>query len=145
MYTPRQLRPARPARQGKKQAWVIQWAKSESFWRDVASRALAGLIVVAAGAIGAAVLGLIDLGQLIQFCIALAVVILAAVIVGLLPPTVGSQANALVARFGWERKSKLRLFVLVLINAFGAFFVLFLIYVTALTVVSVFLTPINIP
>lgn len=29
-----------------RQLWVVEWAKSEAFWRDVASRATAGFIVV---------------------------------------------------------------------------------------------------
>jgi hypothetical protein len=49
-----------PEREERKKLWVAEWAVSESFWRDVASQAVGGFIVLGAGAIGAAVLGLID-------------------------------------------------------------------------------------
>lgn len=44
----------------KRQLWVVEWARSESFWRDVASRAIAGTIVIAIGAAFAVLIGLID-------------------------------------------------------------------------------------
>jgi len=43
----------------RKRTWVGEWVRSESFWRDVVSRALAGLIVLLVGTAVAAVLGII--------------------------------------------------------------------------------------
>jgi hypothetical protein len=41
----------------KRRTWVGEWIRSEAFWRDVTSRALSGLIVLALGALAAGVLG----------------------------------------------------------------------------------------
>jgi len=43
--------------------WVSKWAREEAFWRDVASRGLAGLIVVAIGAAFAFAVGLLPISE----------------------------------------------------------------------------------
>ena len=50
----------------ERQLWVVEWAKSESFWRDVASRSVAGTIVVGIAAIFAVAVGLIQ-GRVVIF------------------------------------------------------------------------------
>lgn len=57
----------------KRQFWPSEWARSEAFWRDVTSRALAGLIVVVMGAGLAAAFGFIDwkeFGRGLSYCVA---------------------------------------------------------------------------
>lgn len=44
----------------KRRFWPAEWARSEAFWRDVASRAAAGTIVIALGAAAAVAAGIID-------------------------------------------------------------------------------------
>lgn len=44
----------------KRRFWPADWARSEAFWRDVTSRAAAGTIVVAIGAVAAVAFGIID-------------------------------------------------------------------------------------
>ncbi|MBF0671347.1 MAG: hypothetical protein IR160_02035 [Salinibacterium sp.] len=43
--------------------WVSKWSREEAFWRDVASRGLAGLIVVAIGAAFAFGVGLLPISE----------------------------------------------------------------------------------
>ncbi len=47
----------------RKRRWVGKWIRSERFWRDVASQALGGLVVLAAGAIAATAAGLLSSEQ----------------------------------------------------------------------------------
>lgn len=44
----------------KRKFWPADWVKSEAFWRDVASRAAAGTIVITLGAAAAVAAGIID-------------------------------------------------------------------------------------
>jgi small-conductance mechanosensitive channel len=73
----------------KRRTWIGKWIRDETFWRETTSQVLAGLIVLAFGAVVAAASGLIDwsivwlIGRVVLgFAIFLAVLIVPAWIVG---------------------------------------------------------------
>lgn len=56
----------------KRRTWVGEWVRSEAFWRDVTSRALSGLIVLALGALTAGVLGYVAASTVLRLVLSLA-------------------------------------------------------------------------
>lgn len=69
--------------------WPGEWVKDEKFWRDVASRAAAGLIVVFIGylvAVASGLLGLPDLRKVLAVTL-----VFAAAIITFLPIVFGSR------------------------------------------------------
>ena len=59
MRASRQLTRSSPSSAKSSRSWLVEWVTSESFWRDVVSRFLSGLLVFLVGVLGAAGTGFI--------------------------------------------------------------------------------------
>ena len=68
MTTPHEPKPER-------RTWVGRWVRDELWWRDVASQAIAGSIVLLIGAVAAGILGLVPVAMVLRIVGLLAVVI----------------------------------------------------------------------
>ena len=64
----------------KEKLWVVEWAQSKEFWRDVASRALSALIVATLAGVVAAIIGLLGWVTLGKIALTVVIVIVAVAI-----------------------------------------------------------------
>lgn len=99
MRPSKQLRNPRPLPTPKSRPWVAEWAVSESFWKDVSSRSLSGLLVLGVGAIGAAMLGIIDKDVAPQVALTVLVSLIALVITIIVVPLISVPVGRKVGAF----------------------------------------------
>lgn len=84
-----------------KRTWVGKWVRSESFWQDVTSRALSGLLVGLAGVLVATGGGFIQPGIALKIALSVVVVIAIIVTANLIINTIASEmVNTMV----WLRR-----------------------------------------